>query len=179
MTCFFCCLFFLFCHVRELEKIEKNPERLNELFTEEQRIAEFYESLAKEERITAAELGLFLEMTKRAVQNLALNQPRIREGTEQIMGGQILSYATKEAVEKASKEGVQKGVKEGIKEGIKEGAGSQLVSLVQEMKSKGMSFDVVMDIALAGTPMLSPAEVREHVAAVYGFDGSEPNSATD
>ena len=64
------------------------------------------------------------------------------------MGGQILSYATKEAVEKASK----KAAKEAGAEGVKQGANSQLVSLVQEMKSKGMSFDVVMDIALAGTP---------------------------
>ena len=85
------------------------------------------------------------------------------------MGGQTLSYATKEAVEKASK----KAAKKAGAEGVKKGANSQLVSLVQEMKSKGMSFDVVMDIALAGTPLLSPAEVREHVAAVYGLEDLE------
>ncbi|MBD5559406.1 MAG: hypothetical protein HDQ87_03465 [Clostridia bacterium] len=89
------------------------------------------------------------------------------------MGGQILSYAAKEAVEKASKEGVKKGVKKGIKEG----AGSQLVSLVQEMQSKGMSFDVVMDIALAGAIMLTPAEIRELVAAAYGLP--DPGSSVE
>ena len=45
------------------------------------------------------------------------------------MGGQILSYATKEAVEKASK----KAAKKAGAEGVKKGANSQLVSLVQEM----------------------------------------------
>ncbi|MBD5559405.1 MAG: hypothetical protein HDQ87_03460 [Clostridia bacterium] len=81
------------------------------------------------------------------------------------MGGQILSYATREAVEKAAKEGIE--------EGVKKGATSQLISLVQEMKSKGMSFDVVMDIALAATPLLRPSEVRKHVAAVYGLEDLE------
>ncbi|MBD5559404.1 MAG: hypothetical protein HDQ87_03455, partial [Clostridia bacterium] len=81
---FFLLPFFLFCHVKELEKIEKSPERLEELFAEERRIAEFYESLEKKERLKAAELDLFLEMTKRAVQNLALEQPRIKEGTEKL-----------------------------------------------------------------------------------------------
>ena len=47
------------------------------------------------------------------------------------------------------------------------------MSLVQEMKSKGISFDVVMDIALAGVAMLSPAEVRKHVAAIYGVSDAE------
>ncbi|MBD5560243.1 MAG: hypothetical protein HDQ87_07805 [Clostridia bacterium] len=93
------------------------------------------------------------------------------------MGGQILSYATKEAVEKASKKAAKKAARKATKkaraEGVKKGANAQLVSIVQEMKSKGMSFDVVMDIALAGTPLLSPAEVREHVTAVYGLKDLE------
>ena len=89
------------------------------------------------------------------------------------MGGQILSYATKEAVEKAAKKAARKATKKARAEGVKKGANSQLVSLVKEMKSNGMSFDVVMDIALAGTPLLSPAEVREHVTAVYGLKDME------
>lgn len=40
---------------------------------------------AKTGRLTAAELGLFLKMTRRGVQDLALEQPQVKAVTEKIM----------------------------------------------------------------------------------------------
>ena len=112
--------FHIFAYERELEKINGNAEKLEDLLHIYKRFAEVLQQRVKAGRLTEYERQIIRDMTVKVVFSLAAKWANVMKGVESIMGGEILELE------------VDKILNRGIDIGRTEGVVSSMISLVRD-----------------------------------------------
>ena len=112
--------FHIFAYERELEKINGNAEKLEDLLHIYKRFAEVLQQRVKERRLTEYERQIIRDMTVKVVFSLAAKWANVMKGVESIMGGEILELE------------VDKILNRGIDIGKADGMISTLTALVRD-----------------------------------------------
>ena len=120
--------FHIFAYEKELEKINDNPEKLEDLSQVYKRFADELQQKVKEGRLTEYERQVIRDMTVKVVDSLAAKWDNIKKGVEVIMGGEILELE----VDKILNRGIDIGKMEGKVEGRIEGLLEGMISLVRD-----------------------------------------------
>ena len=109
--------FHIFAYEKELEKINDNPEKLQDLSQVYKRFAEILQQKVKEGRLTEYERQVIRDMTVKVVDSLAAKWDNIKKGVEVIMGGEILELE----VDKILNRGIDIGKAEGMISLVRDG----------------------------------------------------------
>lgn len=127
--------FYIFTHEGEFESHQMDAEWLDRLREEYVNIRTLLDEAVQNGLMPYHYRATIIEMTKKVVENIAVRYERIREGVNEIMGGQVLEYESKTIF----KEGVEQGRQEGRQEGIE--------MMVIKLYNSGMSIDKIAEIA--------------------------------
>ena len=120
--------FHIFAYEKELEKINDNPEKLEDLLQVYKRFAGVLQQKVREGRLTEYERQVIRDMTVKVTDSLAAKCPNVKKGVEDIMGGEILELE----VDKILNRGIDIGRTEGRTEGLVDGMISTLTTLVRD-----------------------------------------------
>ena len=136
--------FHIFAYERELEKINDNPENLEDLLQVYKRFAEVLQQKVKKGRLTEYERQVIRDMTVKVADSLADKWTNVRKGVENIMGGEILELEVDKILNRGidigrteglsigKAEGISEGLSIGRTEGLVEGMISTLTTLVRD-----------------------------------------------
>ncbi|MBQ3546568.1 MAG: hypothetical protein IJA34_16520 [Lachnospiraceae bacterium] len=117
--------FYIFNYESELNIIDNNVKKYEELMNTYKKIVNGLDSLHEQAFIDEYTKITLFELTKMVVNNLADKYKNIKKGVSEIMGGKILDHPAKtirnEGIEEGRREGVREGRKEGRTEGRKDG----------------------------------------------------------
>ena len=116
--------FHIFAYEKELEKINDNPEKLQDLSQVYKRFAEILQQKVKEGRLTEYERQVIRDMTVKVAGSLAAKWDNIVKGVEDIMGGEILELEVDKIL--------NRGIDIGRTEGLVDGMISTLTTLVRD-----------------------------------------------
>ena len=131
--------FHIFAYEKELESTNSDPEKLEDLLRVYKKFSRVLQQRVKEERLTEYERQAIRDMTVKVVSSLAVKWDSIREGVEDIMGGEILELE----VDKILNRGIDIGKAEGLREGLDR----KTDIIVRNMLLRGMADTDIMAIA--------------------------------
>ncbi len=144
--------FHIFTHEKELAKMEKDEEKLEQLAAEYQDITDRLTALTAADRLTAYDGQLILTMTRNVLKNLAQKHQRVTERMEKLMGGHVLNYEAKDIYNAGKQEGRVEGREEGRVEGRVEGReegrveGTELAKKIFKFYIDGKSNDEIAEL---------------------------------
>ena len=128
--------FYIFIHEKELEKINSNAEKLEDLLLTYKKFAEVLQQKVTEGRLNEYERQMIRDMTVKVADSLAVKWSNVKEGVEDIMGGEILELEADKILNRGidigRTEGISIGKTEGISIGRAEGIVSSIISLVRD-----------------------------------------------
>ena len=124
--------FHIFAYEKELEKINDNHEKLEDLLQVYKRFAKVLQQKVKEERLTEYERQVIRDMTGKVVSSLAVKWDNIKEGVEGIMGGEILELEVDKILNRGIDIGRTEGMSEGLTIGRTEGLVDGMITLVRD-----------------------------------------------
>lgn len=153
--------FHLFRYERALGKYENDEERLEELKETYRQIVRYLDRKMEEGKLTALQLWVIQETTKKVAENLAVHHQKVQEGVTEIMGGQILEL---ECV-KQWNAGMEAGKALGKEEGLMT---QGLSALIKTLKPILKDFEKVYE-AVIGNEVYSDVtreKVMEHYQAI-------------
>ena len=131
--------FHIFAYEKELESTNSDPEKLEDLLRVYKKFSRVLQQRVKEDRLTEYERQAIRDMTVKVVSSLAVKWDSIREGVEDIMGGEILELE----VDKILNRGIDIGKAEGLREGLDR----KTDIIVRNMLLRGMADTDIMAIA--------------------------------
>ena len=124
--------FHIFAYEKQLEKINVNAEKLEDLFQIYKRFAKVLQQKVKEGILTEYERQVIRDMTVKVADSLAVKWDNIKEGVEDIMGGEILELEVDRILNRGIDIGRTEGLSIGKAQGISEGMISTLTALVRD-----------------------------------------------
>ena len=124
--------FHIFAYERELEKINGNAEKLEDLLHIYKRFAEVLQQRVKEGRLTEYERQIIRDMTVKVVFSLAAKWANVMKGVESIMGGEILELEADKILNRGIDIGRTEGMSEGLSIGRTEGLVEGMITLVRD-----------------------------------------------
>ena len=119
--------FYLFNFANRFKEIENDDGQIDQIKDVYKTIQERLNALVEEnEKPNTNRYGtvdeftrqLIIDMSKKVARNLAADYPKIREGVESIMGGQILDYEAKRIKNSGIEEGFTQGLNQGLTQGL-------------------------------------------------------------
>ena len=127
--------FYIFCHENQLPEYESDEEKFKTLMAEYAYIQRRMEELQKAGEITEFVKKAICITTNHVMKKIAEKYRKVREGVEQIMGGQVLEYEAKTILN----DGISIGRTEGI--GIGRDEERKLAQAETEERAKDMLRD--------------------------------------
>lgn len=104
--------FYIFVHEKNFKKYRRDEKLLEGMKREYAEIRRRLERLAETGEISEYVKCTLIDMTAKAVENLARNYESVREGVKSVMGGKILDYEAKQIRNAGIREGEAKGIVE-------------------------------------------------------------------
>lgn len=98
--------FHIFAYEKGLERINDDPEKLEDLLQVYRRFADVLQQKVQEGRLTEYERQVIRDMTVKVVTSLAVRWSNVTKGVRVIMGGEILELEVDKIVNKAVSEAV-------------------------------------------------------------------------
>ncbi len=108
-----------------------------------------------------------MELSKNVAGKLAENHPKIREGVEKAMGGQILDYEAKRIKREGKQEGIREGKQEGIREGKQEGAKDMLNKVAERMIRAGRPGEEIVSFTDLGRDAIDSIGKKMKINVVW------------
>ena len=134
---FFLIPFHLFTYEKDFRVYEENPQRLSELTSVYEEIAEKLNLYEKNQEIDSYTKSMIVDMSKKVLEHLAMKYSKVKKGVSDIMGGKILEYPTKTAWRQAVQQGMQQGLQQRTREIalelLQESASMNLISKVTKL----------------------------------------------
>ena len=151
--------FYIFIHEKELEKINSNAEKLEDLLLTYKKFAEVLQQKVTEGRLTEYERQMIRDMTVKVADSLAVKWSNVKEGVEDIMGGEILELEADKILNRGIDIGRTEGISIGKTEGISEGLSIGKAEGISEGLSIGRAEGIVSSmISLVRDGLLDLAE---------------------
>ena len=116
--------FHIFAYEKELEKINNDSEKLEDLLYIYKRFAKVLQHKVKDGRLTEYERQVIRDMTVKVASSLAAKWTNVKKGVKDIMGGEILELEVDKIL--------NRGIDIGRTEGLVEGMISTLTTLVRD-----------------------------------------------
>jgi DNA polymerase III delta prime subunit len=138
---FFLIPFHLLTYEKNFGVYEENPQRLSELTSVYEEIAEKLNLYEKNQKIDSYTKSMIVDMSKKVLEHLAMKYSKVKKGVSDIMGGKILEYPTKTAWRQA----VQQGMQQGMQQGIQQGEINKLIELIKKKMAKNYSVEQIAD----------------------------------
>ena len=113
--------FHVFAYEKELEKINDNPDKLEDLLHIYMRFAEVLQQKVKDGMLTEYEKQVIRDMAVKVADSLAAKWSNVRKGVGDIMGGEILELEVDKILNRGIDIGMSEGLSIGKAEGISEG----------------------------------------------------------
>ena len=124
--------FHIFAYERQLEKINSNDEKLEDLLRVYKRFAKVLQQKVKEGRLSEYGRQVIRDMTVKVTNSLAARWPNVKRGVEGIMGGAILELEVDKILNRGIDIGKAEGRIEGKAEGRIEGLVEGMIALVRD-----------------------------------------------
>lgn len=128
--------FHIFQFENKFEIYDNDKRELQRLKEEYHKIREYLEYETKAEKIDEYTKCTIIDMTIKVVKNIAVKYPKIVEGVQEIMGGQVLDYEAKRILNEGKKIGEETGRRLGEE------------AIVKRMILSGMETKVIMDLSM-------------------------------
>lgn len=125
----------------KFEIYDNDKQELQRLKEEYHKIREYLEYETKAEKIDEYTKCTIIDMTIKVVKNIAVKYPKIVEGVQEIMGGQVLDYEAKRILNEGKKIGEE--------------------AIVKRMILSGMETKVIMDLSMMTEEQIE--EIRKSV----------------
>ena len=124
--------FHIFAYEKELEKINDNAGKLENLLQVYKRFAEVLQQRVQEGRLIEYERQVIRDMTVKVANSLTAKWPNVKKGVEDIMGGEILELEVDKILNRGIDIGRTEGMSEGLSIGRTEGIVEGMITLVRD-----------------------------------------------
>ena len=125
--------FHIFAYEKELEKINDNPEKLEDLLQVYKRFAVLLQQKVTEGRLSEYERQVIRDMAVKVTGSLAAKWTNVKKGVEDIMGGEILELEVDKILGRGKAEGLLEGMIALVRDGLLDMAeGARRANMTQE-----------------------------------------------